>query len=128
MKLISWSAHNLFSSFTRDKKLSFYTGQLPLLLFVFGVVPSFFTHFSSLFHIKTRNLHWKKYFLQTLWEQSTICMSIQSKMKTSYLHHYRYNDHLLCHDDELEGRRIAFIMYFVKGDLISEHLFQIFMS
>lgn len=27
---------------------------------------------------------------------------------------YRYTDHLLCHDDELEGRRIAFIMYFVK--------------
>ena len=26
----------------------------------------------------------------------------------------RYTDHLLCHDDELEGRRIAFIMYFVK--------------
>ena len=27
---------------------------------------------------------------------------------------HRYTDHLLCHDDELEGRRIAFIMYFVK--------------
>ena len=27
---------------------------------------------------------------------------------------YSYTDHLLCHDDELEGRRIAFIMYFVK--------------
>ena len=27
---------------------------------------------------------------------------------------------MLCHDDELEGRRIAFIMYFVKGGLISE--------
>ena len=27
---------------------------------------------------------------------------------------YRYTDHLLCHEDELEGRRIAFIMYIVK--------------
>ena len=27
---------------------------------------------------------------------------------------FRYTDHLLCHDDELEGRRVAFILYFVK--------------
>jgi Rps23 Pro-64 3,4-dihydroxylase Tpa1-like proline 4-hydroxylase len=24
---------------------------------------------------------------------------------------YRAGDHLLCHDDELEGRRVAFILY-----------------
>ena len=24
---------------------------------------------------------------------------------------YRATDHLLCHDDELEGRRVAFILY-----------------
>ena len=26
---------------------------------------------------------------------------------------YEYTDTLLCHDDELEGRRIAFILYLV---------------
>jgi len=26
---------------------------------------------------------------------------------------YEYGDYLLCHDDELEGRRLAYIMYFV---------------
>jgi Rps23 Pro-64 3,4-dihydroxylase Tpa1-like proline 4-hydroxylase len=29
---------------------------------------------------------------------------------------YRDTDHLLCHDDELEGRRIAYIIYFVPRD------------
>jgi len=34
------------------------------------------------------------------------------------LFHARYSrgDYLLCHDDELEGRRIAFILYLVPGD------------
>ena len=34
--------------------------------------------------------------------------------KGPFFRYFRYTDHLLCHDDELEGRRIAFIMYFVK--------------
>ena len=29
---------------------------------------------------------------------------------------YRSTDYLLCHDDELEGRRIAFIYYLVQED------------
>ena len=29
---------------------------------------------------------------------------------------YEYNDHLLCHDDQLEERRIAFILYLVPGE------------
>ena len=28
---------------------------------------------------------------------------------------YGYTDTLLCHDDELEGRRIAFVYYLVSG-------------
>ena len=28
---------------------------------------------------------------------------------------YRATDHLLCHDDELEGRQVAFILYLTPG-------------
>lgn len=29
---------------------------------------------------------------------------------------YKYTDYLLCHDDELEDRRIAFVLYLTEFD------------
>lgn len=47
------------------------------------------------------------------WLQETTGISLNKEIDL-FCAQYRYTDHLLCHDDELEGRRIAFIMYFVK--------------
>ncbi|CAG0885374.1 unnamed protein product [Darwinula stevensoni] len=66
---------------------------------------------------------------QTLQYLEEECMTLVSKKKNNDLYSFHQSDDLktidspdvlLCHDDELEGRRIAFVYYLVPEDWCSE--------
>jgi len=67
-------------------------------------------------HANSSHISALKNFLQSdvrQWLQNVTGIELNQEIDL-FCAKYRYTDHLLCHDDELEGRRIAFIMYFVK--------------
>jgi len=58
----------------------------------------------------------KDFFLTQIrpWLQDTTGIELEDSIDM-FCAKYSHTDHLLCHDDELEGRRIAYIMYFVPA-------------
>jgi hypothetical protein len=53
-------------------------------------------------------------FLQILFCLQMTGIELNDKLALFYAE-YGATDHLLCHDDELEGRRVAFILYLAKN-------------
>jgi len=54
------------------------------------------------------------------WIMSVLDVELESDTLDLFCARYRYTDTLLCHDDELEGRKVAFILYLTEEEWTEE--------